>query len=116
MEGLVELLAVEQDAHLVAASAMDAELRRHVVGGGAGKERRGAQDVAAQMRQPIDVVAAHRERRRRPLLEQRETTRPHHDLFLDEGLRVQVEDHAPPRARRHRDVDALRQEPFGAGL
>ena len=108
MEGLVELLAVEQDAHFVAAPAMDAELRRHVVGGGARKERRRAQDVAAQMRQPIDVVAAHRERRRRLLLEQRQAARSHHDLFLDEGLRMQVEDHAAPRSRLDRDVDALR--------
>ena len=46
MEGVVELLAVEQDAHLVAAPTMDAELRRHVVGGDAGKSE------AARKRSP----------------------------------------------------------------
>ena len=97
MEGLVELLAVEQDAHLVAAPAVDAELRGDVVGGGARQERRGAQDVAAEMRQPSMSSRLIANAEAGCSLEQRQPARPHHDLFLDERLRVQVEDDAAAR-------------------
>ena len=54
---LVQLLAVEEQEHLVGPATAHVELRGDVVGRGSGQQAHGAKDVSSEMRQVKDVLA-----------------------------------------------------------